>query len=1146
MNDKGLVSAITIFLNGENFIEEAIQSVLSQTYANWELILVDDGSTDGSTEIARRYEKAHPEKIRYVDHACHENRGMSASRNLGLRHARGEYVAFLDHDDIWLPNKLEDQVAILVAQPEAAMMYGRTRYWHGWTGRPEDSERDSFTFLGVEPNRIVAGPDLFTLFLRDDGTTASTCSVLIRREVFERVGGFDETFRDQYEDMVFLAKVYLESSVYVSDRCWDYYRQHGNNSGAHAFLAGQWHPERPNPAREKFLKRLERYVSEKHVTNNELLAVLQSELLPYRNRDNRDPYEALHCLCSDAALALLRGEDPYPLIGAIGDMCAQELTGDTVAQWFFDAVPPQQIGEAHVWTRRWPRLEKRVGQYMEALELKAQALGLAADAMRALERRVHNKWCLRADNGATAHLQFPLENPDMLRVVMGDGVAGNSYDIQLNQALLSVKANHRYVLTFLARADEQRTICLGVAKAQEPWTNLGLYREIALTSEWQSFEIEFTVSEDEDKARVHFDIGSSNISTEVSAVSLRSISEARYVQPTLRSKPDDQVVLERALDESSVPVGKVQFGSFLRATPISREWGWDRGLPVDRYYTEKFLALHSNDIRGHVLEIGDNSYGRKFGGNQVAQIDVLDASAGNPQVTIVADIANAPHIPSNTFDCIILTQTLQLTYDVQAAVEELHRILKPGGVLLATIPGISQTHDPELAKPWYWNFTSSSAHRLFQNVFPADKVKVDAFGNVLSAMSFLHGLSANELTRHELGSVDRGYEVTIAVRALKEVKVALASNGVRRQSVVRQREPEAKALILMYHRVAEVGADPFSLCVTPDHFADHMDALRKVAQPVRLQHLAGHIQSGRFPRRLVAVTFDDGYLDNLRAAKPLLERFDVPATVFVTTGNLGQDREFWWDELERIFLEPGTLPRALSLRVRGATHEWNLGESYYYSKNAYRRYRRWTAEEQPPTARHLLHSTVWKLLQPLPEADRRQALDELLFWAGIGSESRPAYRSLSAQEVRDLSRGGLIEIGAHSVTHPVLCDLPSDMQYDEIQRSKVRLEEIVNDRVISFAYPYGALSPETAAIVRQTGFSYGCSTVSHAVQRGADPFQLPRIEINDWDGKEFANRLAAWFESSEKHTDVVEIEDRSISMAPYSPRPGSDGDRHVQ
>jgi SAM-dependent methyltransferase len=196
-------------------------------------------------------------------------------------------------------------------------------------------------------------------------------------------------------------------------------------------------------------------------------------------------------------------------------------------------------------------------------------------------------------------------------------------------------------------------------------------------------------------------------------------------------------------------------------------WGYDRGLPIDRYYIESFLARQSGDIRGRVLEIEDSTYTRRFGGNRVTRSDVLHVVEGNPLATIIGDLTDAPQIPSNTFDCIVLTQTLQLIYDFRAAICTLHRILRPGGVVLATFPGISQNNDRDWSNNWYWSFTPLSGRRMFEEAFASEHVHVGASGNVLSAASFLYGISAGELTREELDYSERGYEVTIGVRAVK-------------------------------------------------------------------------------------------------------------------------------------------------------------------------------------------------------------------------------------------------------------------------------------------------------------------------------------------------------------------------------------------
>ena len=215
------------------------------------------------------------------------------------------------------------------------------------------------------------------------------------------------------------------------------------------------------------------------------------------------------------------------------------------------------------------------------------------------------------------------------------------------------------------------------------------------------------------------------------------------------------------------PVGWVRFGSLRRVTPLSDECGYDRGKPVDRYYVESFLAYQAENIRGRVLEIGDDTYTRRFGGDRVTACDVLHVTEGNPQATIVGDLAHAHHIPSDAFDCIILTQTLQYIYDLRLAIHTLFRILKPGGVLLATFPGISRISQDAWSDRWCWTFTSQSARRLFEERFPEPYGAVEAHGNVLAAAAFLYGLAAEELRQPELEHHDRYYEVLITLRAIK-------------------------------------------------------------------------------------------------------------------------------------------------------------------------------------------------------------------------------------------------------------------------------------------------------------------------------------------------------------------------------------------
>jgi glycosyltransferase involved in cell wall biosynthesis len=226
MGSGSLVSGIIIFLNEEKYLREAIASVFAQTYPNWELLLVDDGSTDASTSIAKQYAAQYPGKVRYLEHCKHQNRGMSASRNLGIAHANGDFVAFLDADDVWLPQKLTEQVALFHTHPEAGMVYGRTVIWHSWSGNFRDRQRDHFLDIGVPPDQLVLPPLLFFLLLQNKAQTPTTCNALLRRKVLRQVGGFEESFRGMYEDQVLFAKIHLQVPVYVSGACWAKYRQH--------------------------------------------------------------------------------------------------------------------------------------------------------------------------------------------------------------------------------------------------------------------------------------------------------------------------------------------------------------------------------------------------------------------------------------------------------------------------------------------------------------------------------------------------------------------------------------------------------------------------------------------------------------------------------------------------------------------------------------------------------------------------------------------------------------------------------------------------------------------------------------------------------------------------------------------------------
>jgi glycosyltransferase involved in cell wall biosynthesis len=538
------VSVVVPIFNAELFLEEAILSVIGQTRSDWELLLVDDGSTDGSAAIARRYEAADP-RIHYLDHPGHRNLGQHASRNLGLRHAQAEYVALLDADDVWLPEKLERQVAILDSHPEAELLFGAPLYWFGWTGRAEDSRRDYVIDLRLPADRVYDAPSLLLAFLGRKAPPPCPCDVMLRRETALRVGGFEEHFHGVhlvYEDTAFFSKVFLRARTFVSSQTWDRYRQRPDSCYAVAKATGG-----RELARRYYLEWFQQYLREQGETAGLVWQSVATELRPYRMR----------------ARLLRRARWEARRAQELGRRAARVLL-------------PAKL-------RRW---------------LRARVLGAAA--------------------------------------------------------------------------------------------------------------------------------------------------------------------------QSPAP-GAIRFGSLRRLTPVSRRFGWDRGgLPIDRWYIERFLEEHANDIAGHVLEVRDDTYTRKFGGGRVTRADVLHVT-DDPRATIVADLTCADQIPSESFDCIVLTQVLPFIADVGAAVRTLHRILRPGGVVLATLPGISQIIRYDMDR-WgdYWRFTSLSARRLFECWFPHGDIQVAAHGNVLAATAFLYGLSSRELQQPELEHHDRDYEVLITVRAVRK------------------------------------------------------------------------------------------------------------------------------------------------------------------------------------------------------------------------------------------------------------------------------------------------------------------------------------------------------------------------------------------
>ena len=298
-----------------------------------------------------------------------------------------------------------------------------------------------------------------------------------------------------------------------------------------------------------------------------------------------------------------------------------------------------------------------------------------------------------------------------------------------------------------------------------------------------------------------------------------------------------------------------------------------------------------------------------------------------------------------------------------------------------------------------------------------------------------------------------------------------------------------RVIILMYHRVIETSSDPWNLCVSPKHFTEHLKILQQNYRVLSLHDLLSSLKNARLPKRGVVLTFDDGYADNLWYAKPLLEKYEVPATVFVASGSVDKNG-FWWDELEQALLQPRKLPKNLQLNVQGRSYEW-------------------------PTAnlnqRQHAYIAIHKILKPLRVSDRDQVMSELFAWADADKMGRSDYRPFTTAELIQLSQSEFVDIGAHTVTHASLSILSQADQIREIAGSRQKLTAILGSRVDTFSYPYGNFTPDTVDIVKAAGFEMALTSETNVVEVGANQFQLGRFEVGDWEGEEFKQHLHEFF-----------------------------------
>jgi len=299
------------------------------------------------------------------------------------------------------------------------------------------------------------------------------------------------------------------------------------------------------------------------------------------------------------------------------------------------------------------------------------------------------------------------------------------------------------------------------------------------------------------------------------------------------------------------------------------------------------------------------------------------------------------------------------------------------------------------------------------------------------------------------------------------------------------------AAVLMYHRIADVSIDPRGIAVSPMHFAQQLEVIHQTCHPMRLLDLVEAIRERHtLPKRSVVITFDDAYVDFARQAYPLLEQCEIPATVFVTTGYVDSSHNFWWLELDRLLLEIDHLPPSLRVRRRDRSYEWPT-----------------CGPEERQVARQVFDA----LLKRVPPDEQLEIVASMRRWANLEDGEIDGLRALSSEELCQLTRGGLVEFGAHSVSHADLSALDREDQRGEILCSRQRLETILGGSVPTFAYPYGLFSPETVELVEAAGFKAAFAAMPGCVKAGADLFRLPRFGVGNWDAERFRRHLEYYF-----------------------------------
>jgi peptidoglycan/xylan/chitin deacetylase (PgdA/CDA1 family) len=319
-----------------------------------------------------------------------------------------------------------------------------------------------------------------------------------------------------------------------------------------------------------------------------------------------------------------------------------------------------------------------------------------------------------------------------------------------------------------------------------------------------------------------------------------------------------------------------------------------------------------------------------------------------------------------------------------------------------------------------------------------------------------------------------------------------------------------KAIILMYHSISEPGIDPWQLAVSPFNFEKQLQVLQKIYKVSSVRDIVARVQRSRLKNKSIALTFDDGYRDNIENAAPLLEKYKVPATFFITN-NFGEGKIYWWDRLANLVLRTPVLPSDFTITIRGEIFSYSIGEESTLNEYLEQMHRRWVAPGTPPTKRSALYYKLWQLMQPLPPNEIDGLLSQIKNWTGAAEEIiYPDTFLISEAQLKKLANHDLIDIALHTVNHVALSYHSEEVQEAEIFQNKKQLEQFLNKEITTIAYPYGEYNNTTLEVVKKIGLQAGFTVEYNVVKHTSDRLKLGRFQVKNWGAREFEENLVEW------------------------------------